>query len=214
MRATERTGVARSDLRQESGGPDHGTVEVYLHSIDQLFHSMDPSPFQEKSLDANAEEFILNNTRELESRVQPSLVIHLAGSPVSDDWASMIQSAIRRHFARRSQMSKWELRSLLLRGRKSLLIGLTCLAVSVIGSDLVVRVLRPLPLAEVLYHSLIIGGWVAMWGPLEIFLYEWWPIRDQRRLFDRLSNLVVRIVQRDANDAPPRTRATGDVGAE
>ena len=36
MRAKERTGVVRSDLRQESGGPDHGTVEVYLHSIDQL----------------------------------------------------------------------------------------------------------------------------------------------------------------------------------
>jgi hypothetical protein len=47
--------------------------------------------------------------------------------------------------------------------------------------------------ASLLKESLLIGGWVAMWRPLEIFLYEWWPIRADAKLFDRLSVMPVRI---------------------
>jgi hypothetical protein len=30
--------------------------------------------------------------------------------------------------------------------------------------------------------------------PIEIVLYEWWPIRDEARLFERLSAMIVRVV--------------------
>jgi hypothetical protein len=43
-------------------------------------------------------------------------------------------------------------------------------------------------------ESLLIVGWVAMWRPLEIFLYDWWPIAGERRLHDRLSRITVRVV--------------------
>jgi len=49
-------------------------------------------------------------------------------------------------------------------------------------------------LAEVFRESLLIGGWVAMWRPLEIFLYDWWPIRAEVRLYDRLAAMPVRVV--------------------
>jgi hypothetical protein len=38
------------------------------------------------------------------------------------------------------------------------------------------------------------GGWVAMWRPMEIFPHDWWVIRDERRIYDRLSQMAVRIV--------------------
>ena len=47
------------------------------------------------------------------------------------------------------------------------------------------------------YHVLgrrLIGGWVAMWRPLEVFLYDWWQIRAEARLFDRLSSVSSSIV--------------------
>jgi hypothetical protein len=39
----------------------------------------------------------------------------------------------------------------------------------------------------------LIGGWVAMWRPLEVFLYDWWPIRAEARLFDQLATMPVRL---------------------
>ena len=47
--------------------------------------------------------------------------------------------------------------------------------------------------SEVIREGLLISGWVAMWRPLELFLYDWWPIRAEAHLFDRLSTMPVRI---------------------
>ena len=49
------------------------------------------------------------------------------------------------------------------------------------------------PFANLARESLSIGGWVAMWRPLEVFLYDWWPIRAEARLFDRLALMPVEI---------------------
>ncbi len=37
-----------------------------------------------------------------------------------------------------------------------------------------------------------------MWRPLEIFLYEWWPISLERKLYERLSAMPVRISYADS----------------
>jgi hypothetical protein len=36
-----------------------------------------------------------------------------------------------------------------------------------------------------------------MWRPLEVFLYDWWPIRQEAQLYDRLSAMPVRIIYKD-----------------
>jgi hypothetical protein len=40
-------------------------------------------------------------------------------------------------------------------------------------------------------ESFLILGWVANWRPLEIFLYDWWPITRRRDLYQRLSKAIV-----------------------
>ena len=46
---------------------------------------------------------------------------------------------------------------------------------------------------ELLDASFVIGGWVAMWRPLEIFLYDWWPIRGEKLRFARMARMPVQI---------------------
>jgi hypothetical protein len=52
-------------------------------------------------------------------------------------------------------------------------------------------------MTALLRERLVIGGWVAMWRPLEIFLYDWWPILGEQRTYDRLSRIEVRVVHDD-----------------
>jgi hypothetical protein len=40
-----------------------------------------------------------------------------------------------------------------------------------------------------------------MWRPLEVFLYDWWPIRAEGRLLQRLSSMPVRIEYKEAAPA-------------
>jgi hypothetical protein len=85
------------------------------------------------------------------------------------------------------------LRQLFRNGRISLLIGLAVVAGSVVVGDLVETMLSDTRFGSIIRESLLIGGWVAMWRPLEIFLYDWWPVRAEARLFDRLSDMIVRV---------------------
>ena len=79
-------------------------------------------------------------------------------------------------------------------GKRSLLIGLAFLTLCLwtaewLGSlDTLPRIL------DVLRESLIIGGWVALWRPLEIFLYEWWPLRADMKLYERLADAAIEVV--------------------
>jgi hypothetical protein len=49
--------------------------------------------------------------------------------------------------------------------------------------------------AAVLRESLFVGGWVAMWRPIEVFLYDWWPLLADARRFDRLAAMPVEFRQ-------------------
>ena len=42
-------------------------------------------------------------------------------------------------------------------------------------------------------ESLIIVGWVANWRPIEIYLYDWWPIVRRIRLYRRIAAAHVRV---------------------
>jgi hypothetical protein len=48
--------------------------------------------------------------------------------------------------------------------------------------------------SEIFGEGMLIIGWVAMWRPLEIFLYEWVPIRRRCKIFAKLAEMKV-IVQ-------------------
>jgi hypothetical protein len=78
-------------------------------------------------------------------------------------------------------------------GRTSVAVGITFLAGSLLLGDFVARMLAERRVSEILRESLVIGGWVAMWRPMEVFLYDWWPICADARLADRLSAMPVRI---------------------
>ena len=164
-------------------------IEVRLQELTQLFNSMDPSPFHERDLDADAEEFIVSWARELPRQTGVELTVQVREAPRADRVANL-EEAVRHYFRVRAALKQREYRQLLRQGRGSLAIGLLFLAVC-FGVSEIVDKLGYLTVASVIKESLTIGGWVAMWRPIEIYLYDWWPLRDEWRLLERLSAMKV-----------------------
>jgi hypothetical protein len=46
---------------------------------------------------------------------------------------------------------------------------------------------------DLLREGLTISGWVALWKPIDIHLYRWWPIRRLMGLQTRLSACPVEV---------------------
>ena len=173
--------------------PDCEVIEVHATELKHLFNTIDPAPFQERDLDPKAEEFIVSWAREVDRRVPLGLLVYVDRPAGVPEETSILRDAIREFFSRQSLASRRRLRRLFRMGRVSLLIGFCFLALSIGGGGLVESALAGRRIGEILRESLLIGGWVAMWRPLEIFLYDWWPIRAEAELFDRRSAMPVRI---------------------
>lgn len=190
-------------LHQDSAGDDLpvncALIEVRVAELKQLFNSLDPTPFLERDLDPKAEEFIAGWARELHADAALCLIVHVDRPAASPDETTVLRDAIREFFKQRAVVTRRRLRQLLRVGRTSLLIGLAFLAASIAIGDLVASLMSAGRFGGIFRESLLIGGWVAMWRPLEVFLYDWWPIRAEARLFDRLSTMTVRIVPVRAN---------------
>ncbi|MEO6245114.1 MAG: hypothetical protein ABIQ12_06735 [Opitutaceae bacterium] len=167
-------------------------MTLQLRDLAQLFNSMDPSPFHERDLDADAEEFIVGWASELSSRRELELTIHLA-TPVPDARGAAVQDAVRHYFAQRAEMKQREFRHLMRRGRTSLGVGLLFLVGCLTASELL-GTLGHSTLSSIAKEGLTIIGWVAMWLPLQIYLYDWWPLRDERRVLERLARMSVKVV--------------------
>ena len=177
--------------------PDCRPIEVHVAELKQLFNAIDPSPFRERDLDPNAEQFIVEWGREAPRDVPLALVVHLDRPAGLPEEASVLRDAVREFFSVRAETTRRRLRQLFRVGRMSLLIGIAFVAATVAAGDLIAKALQGQRLGEIIKESLLIGGWVAMWRPLEVFLYDWWPIRQEAQLYDRLSAMPVRIVYRD-----------------
>ena len=158
---------------------------------------MDPSPFPERDLDDDAEEFIVSWAQEFPRNEAVSLIVHVNDLPGSGNVQHDVETAVHHYFAYRAKLSHLELRHLLRRGRLSLIIGLAFLSACLTASQLLLHHSEN-TLATVLRESLTIGGWVAMWRPMEIYLYEWWPVRRMGRLFDKLSHMHVEVRKHQA----------------
>ena len=100
---------------------------------------------------------------------------------------------MREYFQRRAVAKRRELSKLFKVGRISLVIGLAFLAVAIVVGEALAGMISKEGYAWLVKESLIIGGWVALWRPLEIFLYDWWPLRAQAKLFDRLGRMQVSV---------------------
>lgn len=175
--------------------PGYPLIELDLREIAQLFNSMDPSPFHEKDLDHDAEEFIVSWAEEYPAEQPLRLRIHLETLPEVHGGHDFIGDGIRHYFAYRAKINRLEFKRLMKQGRVSLLIGSLFL-----GACLGVAELTSLSSSgawgKIVRESLTICGWVAMWRPIQIYLYDWWPLKRRGKTYDRLSRVPVEVALR------------------
>jgi hypothetical protein len=163
-------------------------IDVHVGDIRQLFHSMDPAPFRERDLDPKAEEFIVDSARALSRTAQLRLTVRLSGTTSTSEDLEALPQAVHEYFAQRGASTRTDLRHLLHLGFWYLLIGVSFVAAAnLIGEWLGERA------GGFLHESIVIGSWVALWRPLEILLYDWWPMLADIRLFDRLAAMEVEV---------------------
>lgn len=169
-----------------------GTIRLRVERIEQLFNQLDPSTFLERDLRREAEEFIVSWAEEFPRRTWLELIIYV-GEPLGAQLTEeRVSESVRNYFAYLEQGARRELMHLLRRGRTSLIVGVSFLALCLLAADFLAQRWSG-GAVGIVTESLLIGGWVAMWKPLEIYLYGWWPIRRRGRIYGRLRDATIKV---------------------
>lgn len=186
-------------------------IDIYLHTAQQLFDSRDPAPFRDR--DEDVADYIYSAATDIPFEKPLKLVLFLEHEPVPPLGPAVIPSAVRAYFAYEAERANQRLSQQRRFGRVALAAGLTVLVVFLTLAE-IGKAYQTGHGGEIVREGLVITGWVAMWKPIEVLLYDWWPLVEQRRHISRLvaSEIEVRALS-DRPVSGDRAVQTGSAGS-
>jgi hypothetical protein len=176
-------------------------IDLTIRQSQQLFDNRDPAPFHERDLDDDAVAYLLGAAQEIPRKRPLAIVVTISEEPQPRLPADVIIEAMRGHFVYEGEQVERRLREHLRRGQMTLGVGLTVLVVFVTLAQITASHAAS-PLREILREGLVITGWVAMWRPLEVLLYDWWPLVDERRQIRRILDAPVSVRYQESQVSP------------
>ncbi len=163
-------------------------LEISVSSLDQLFDKRDPNPYRTKDLDEDIVEYLISSTQEVGYRSLGGIQII---SPIewSTDDKNDLEVAIKDFFLYREEITLKQLTATLMLGVKTLFIGIAFLSFAVTLPFLAKYTAAGEIFDKFLTEGFLLIGWVSMWKPINIFLYEWWPLADVAKIHRKLAGL-------------------------
>jgi hypothetical protein len=164
-------------------------IEIKIRKINQLFNSLDPSPFLEKDLDDDACEYIVSSVAEYPLKTKQKIVIYIPKYEKKKISEQDISRAMRHFFEYKELLAEKSIRLKLQEGQQSMIIGVIFLATCIF-----LRSLMPESddlMMHIIAEGLSIGGWVAMWKPISDILYEWWPSHKEKKIYNKISKMDI-----------------------
>jgi hypothetical protein len=163
-------------------------IELPLRSAAQLFESRDPPPLGPKALHPQILDSIGEQWGRAPRGSELQLIFRLPASSMAEP--QELVAALRDYSVYRADAERREIRRILRDGRIALCIGLAFLIVVFAIAEVVQGAFSG-RIASGVASGLEVFGWVALWYPAELLLYEWLPIYRRLRLMRHLSAATI-----------------------
>ncbi len=167
-------------------------IEVRIKSPYQLFDARDPAPFRERDLDDDFVEYILSSVQEFSSATKLKIVIYSVDPEPKELPEESIREGIQSFFSYRIDLQRGLLKNYINRAQLFLGIGLVIL-VSCLSIAQGLQVPEPPGAWGVLREGIVIFGWVSVWKPIELILFDWYPIIEKIRYYKKILDTEIEI---------------------
>jgi hypothetical protein len=168
-------------------------IEVRVRTLQQLFDARDPAPFRERDLDDDFVEYILSTFKEFPISTPLKIVIHIEENETPQLSKEAIREGIRSYFSYQIDLQRRDLKNFLRRAQMFLLIGLVILVTCISVAQNLAS-----PSASgaigILREGIVIFGWVSIWKPIELVLFDWYPLYEKIRYYKKLWRTEIEIL--------------------
>ena len=176
-------------------------ITLHLKDIRDLFVEPDPDPFDPHPQYISGLEYVAQVAlRAADQRKGARLAIYLPPDQVASGLDAKVKQAVERYCDHQIELNRAELAGERWKGFKALQTGIVVLVIALAVSTFF-RNLAILPefLREVLGEGFLIAGWVSLWFPAEVLLYEWWPNWWQMNTYKTISRMPIEICPEESH---------------
>ena len=186
-------------------------IELSLEKPEQIFDLRDPSAFINRDIDSDFEDFVVSATEDFGPKQPMKLQIFFSkrtdGRRKKKITDEEICQAIRNYFTYVSSITTKKLRRSVRNAQFFLAVGVVLLMVCLFGAE-ALGSFSSHPVLNVIKQGLEIIAWVSLWRPFETLIFDFWPIVERRRTFDKISTLEIKIT--DTQTGQTTTNLPGD----
>ena len=167
-------------------------IQLPLQGVDQILLKTGTSGYSRRMLNEDVEEFIIEAAESFPRKNAIAITITLPVKEIAR--ASEVETAIASHFGYLRRRSEKKRKHTLQVGWRSLFIGFAFLVLVFVLTKIGDRILPTGGLSAMIRESLVILGWVAMWRPADLLLYEWHQFKRDATLFGRIEKSKFQVI--------------------
>lgn len=161
-------------------------LEVRILSVDQIFDNRDPAPFRDRDLDPDFVDYLVDGVRDLGTSKPIRIVVWLEQACPPGQIEEGVHSYFDHALARIDRRRREQVRS----GGAALVISVIAIVV-LTGLGQLVAMTIPNALGAAFQTALEISGWVFMWRPIEVLVYDGIPMRRERRVLRAIATAAI-----------------------
>lgn len=185
-----------------SGNSGSRDVTIALRDISELVVAPDFDPLAGQFETRSGVERILDHLRSLggNGRIGALRAHVVVDRPPAPEEVARVRAAVSGLCAQRDKELAEQTATVRKDGTRALgkgvLFMLVCMLISALARE--ASSLHEI-LSSLISEGFVIAGWVALWHPTELLLYEWWPISRDRRLYELISKMDIKVEAAAAN---------------
>jgi len=163
-------------------------VEITIDSPYDLYDDKDPSALRARDLKPSVEDYIATCIREIPSGQKVRLDFYFYKFSSDQSEAVILEKSVREFFIYKAKVRLLDFKFKIKNGLKSVFIGLGFLFMCIFISNSFLSTSNTI-FERFFLEGLSVLGWVSLWNPVQIFLYEIWPIIASSKTLKRCSKV-------------------------
>ena len=165
-----------------------------LDNIKHLFKDPEFDLFVPQADFSSGIERIVNQLKPTPLTDKVRTTISLPDHQLSENLEKLIVDALQHYCNNKIEKISNDIASLRGQGIRALQRGLLFLAVCLIISTLFDRIeYLPVLVHRFLNEGFLIAGWVGLWYPIELLLYEWSPLKRQKKIYRMIKDMEIKV---------------------
>lgn len=175
-------------------------MTLHLDDIQDIF--ADPEPGSDRYV--SGIDYLYSEIKTHSPREKFKVTIVLPQEKITEALVEKTREKVKRYCRFKIEENQKELIAQRHERSYALWVGLTVLVVGLVLAGILTLIARSIEpsginlllavLLAIAGQGFVVAGWVAMWQPVELILYDWWPFRRDIRIYKQIADadIVIR----------------------